>query len=244
MTIVPAAADGEGCSVTSSTSELRHRRRGRAARAILITVAAAALSTGVLLSGAGPAAAHDGLDSTVPAADSTVTVAPTSLTLNFTGQPQTLEGTALVEVITAGGENLADGAPSIDGGTVTQPLRSAPVSGVVTVRWRIVGTDGHPISDSFTYTVQPLAPAMAPAPIPTSTPSPEPSPTKTAEALAAHPGGEQKEPTRDFGLVAVLAVTGGVFILGAGVVGVLLVRRDRLRLDAAEAAASERAREA
>ncbi|WP_336648336.1 copper resistance CopC family protein [Microbacterium sp. MMO-10] len=201
--------------------------------------ATAALSTGVLLSSAGPAAAHDGLDSTVPAADSTVTVAPTSVTLNFTGQPQTLEGTALVEVITAGGENLADGAPSIDGGTVTQPLRSAPVSGVVTVRWRIVGTDGHPISDSFTYTVRPLAPAMAPAPTPTSIPSPEPSPTETVAAVTAS-SGERNDPTRDLGLVAVLAVTGGVFILGAGVVGVLLVRRDRLRRDAD----AEHAREA
>ena len=206
-----------------------------------MAVAVAALSTGVLLSGAGPAAAHDGLDSTIPAVDSTVTVAPQSVTLNFTGQPQTLEGTALVEVVTEGGENLAEGAPSIDGGTITQPLRSAPVSGIVTVRWRIVGTDGHPISDSFTYTVQPLAPAMAPAPTPASIPSPEPSPTETVEALAVHPGGERNGPTRDLGLVAVLAVTGGVFILGAGVVGVLLVRRDRLRRDAAEAA--ERARE-
>ncbi|SFS02833.1 hypothetical protein SAMN04487846_1611 [Microbacterium sp. cf046] len=195
-----------------------------------LTAAAAAL----LLAGAGllvasPASAHDELVSSDPAADSSLDALPAELTLTFSGELATDPGATELQVTDASGASLADGEPVVDGTTVTQPLSGA-ASGAVTVLWKVVSSDGHPISGEFGFTVAEAPPTPTPTPTetttPTETPTPEPTPTPT-ETIAPVDSGAAAVP---WILLGVLAVA----VLGA--VTYLLVSRARRR-KALEAAA-------
>lgn len=115
-------------------------------------VATAALAAGSLL-GMNPAAAHDELVSTNPTDGATLTEAPASLELTYSGDIMDVDGANQVRVTNAAGESVTDGAPDIDGKVVTQDLATAAADDTYTVTWRVVSSDGHPIQGTFTYTV-------------------------------------------------------------------------------------------
>lgn len=115
-------------------------------------VATAALAAGNLL-GMNPAAAHDELVATNPADGATLTEAPASLELTYSGDIMDVDGANQVRVTNAAGESVTDGAPDIDGKVVTQDLATAAADDTYTVTWRVVSSDGHPIQGTFTYTV-------------------------------------------------------------------------------------------
>ena len=115
-------------------------------------VATAALAAGSLL-GMNPAAAHDELVSTNPTDGATLTEAPASLELTYSGDIMEVDGANQVRVTNAAGESVTDGAPDIDGKVVTQDLATAAADDTYTVTWRVVSSDGHPIQGTFTYTV-------------------------------------------------------------------------------------------
>lgn len=115
-------------------------------------VATAAVAVGSLL-GMNPAAAHDELVSTNPADGATLTEAPASLELTYSGDIMDVDGANQVRVTNAAGESVTDGDPDIDGKVVTQDLATAAADGTYTVTWRVVSSDGHPIQGTFTYTV-------------------------------------------------------------------------------------------
>lgn len=142
-----------------------------AAAAAALTIAAAAL-----LGGAAPASAHDELLSTDPAADSSLDAVPAQLTLTFSGQLLGEAGATEVQATDAAGTSLTDGTPLVQDNVVVQAL-TGEASGLITVLWRTVSSDGHPISGQFGFTVSP-----APAPAPTATATPEPTPTETPSA--------------------------------------------------------------
>lgn len=142
-----------------------HTRRARSRRTRLI--AAAGLLIGVLLSAvAAPAFAHDELIGSTPAAGSAVDTLPAEVTLTFSGVLLDEPGATVVEVTDASGTDLTGGDPVLDGTRLTQPL-TGTASGEVTVIWRVVSSDGHPISDEFTFTV-----GSAVAPLESATPLP------------------------------------------------------------------------
>lgn len=119
-------------------------------RAILALVAAAAL---VLLP-ASWANAHDELVATEPGIDSTVDELPESLTLRYSGELVAEDGTAQIVVTGPDGSELQDGAAVIDGAIVTQDLvADADLQGTVTVQWRVVSGDGHPVSGTYVFGV-------------------------------------------------------------------------------------------
>lgn len=115
-------------------------------------VTTAALAAGSLL-GMNPAAAHDELVSTNPTDGATLTEAPASLELTYSGDIMEVDGANQVRVTNAAGESVTDGAPNIDGKVVTQDLATAAADDTYTVTWRVVSSDGHPIQGTFTYTV-------------------------------------------------------------------------------------------
>lgn len=115
-------------------------------------IATAALATASLL-GMNPAAAHDELVSTNPADGATLTEAPASLELTYSGDIMDVDGANQVRVTNAAGESVTDGAADIDGKVVTQDLATAAADDTYTVTWRVVSSDGHPIQGTFTYTV-------------------------------------------------------------------------------------------
>jgi methionine-rich copper-binding protein CopC len=134
-------------------------------------------ASAVVLLSARPAAAHDSLISTDPANGAAVDSLPSELTLSFSAVLLSDEGGTVVEVTDAAGTDLTDGTPTVDQNVVTQPLTGS-ASGVVTVLWRVVSSDGHPVSGEYSFTVTGVS---TPAPTATSSAAPSsPAPAITA----------------------------------------------------------------
>ncbi|WP_307357296.1 copper resistance CopC family protein [Microbacterium murale] len=100
-----------------------------------------------------PAAAHDSLVDSDPAADSTVETLPTELTLTFSAALIGGDGSTEVVVTDAEGNDVADGEPTLDGAMVVQPLVSEAPAGDYHVIWKVVSSDGHPTSGEFGFSV-------------------------------------------------------------------------------------------
>ena len=123
----------------------------------LVRLAAAALVAAALaivgLATAPAASAHDEMLGADPAADATVATLPASITLTFSGILLDEPGAAEVVVTDAAGASLVDGDPILDGTRLTQQLTGSP-SGAVSVLWKVVSSDGHPISGQYAFTVE------------------------------------------------------------------------------------------
>jgi methionine-rich copper-binding protein CopC len=135
-------------------------------RTLPAVLATAFLAAAALLVPALPAAAHDELIGTDPSADSVLEALPEQITLSYSADVLTDAGATVIEVTDAAGTSLTDGAPEVSGAEVTQAL-AGPASGTVTVAWRVVSSDGHPIDGEFAFSV----PESTPTPTPTATPS-------------------------------------------------------------------------
>lgn len=119
-----------------------------------------------------PAVAHDDLVASDPAADSEVAQLPDAVTLTYSGVLIDEPGVNAISVTDAAGTELAEGTPTLDGTTATQAL-IGDSQGPITVRWRVVSSDGHPVSGEFSFTAgDPAAAPTGPA---------EPSEADTAE---------------------------------------------------------------
>ena len=129
------------------------------------------------------ASAHDSLQSSSPAADTTVETLPAELTLTFSAGLVDGQGATEVVVTDAAGNSVTDGPATVDGTTVTQPLVAEADAGAYRVIWKVVSSDGHPTSEEFSFTVSTSTlpePTAAPTAAPSETPSAEPSPQATA----------------------------------------------------------------
>ncbi|KXZ61789.1 Copper resistance protein C precursor [Microbacterium laevaniformans] len=226
MTCIPVA---DRASRRRSPTAGIHRRSF-----LLPGLAALLLTAGLLFAVAAPAAAHDEIVSSSPEAGSTIPVVPEEISLTFSGEILTDFSAVIIEVVAANGQNLASGDPIIDGTTVTQAVQPGQ-AGVFTVRWRVVSSDGHPISNEYQYTVEAVA-------VPTSTPTPEateeqtPAPSATTQATT--PGEMHNGPSGGGELLPVLAVVSGVGVLGGALIVVLMVARERRSRDGTAAAAA------
>ncbi|WP_292894280.1 copper resistance CopC family protein [Microbacterium sp.] len=154
-------------------------------RTLPAVLAAAAVALAALLVPASPAFAHDELVSSDPSADAVLDALPAQITLSYSADILDSEGATVIQVTDAAGTSLTDGAPTVSGTVVTQGL-AGTASGAVTVVWRVVSSDGHPIDGTFSFTV-PAAPTPTPTATPTTTPSatPTPEPTVTVTATSA-----------------------------------------------------------
>ncbi|MDX2377737.1 copper resistance protein CopC [Microbacterium sp. LRZ72] len=212
----------------------------RSRRTLATVLATVLLGGGIALATAAPASAHEELVSSYPEANTTTNGSPDEITLSFSGELLTDMESAIIEVIAPDGENIATDAPTVDGTWVTQHLAPDPSDGVFTVLWRVVTSDGHPITGEYTYTVEPLPVDATPAPgvsVAEQTPAPSPTSTDTTGSAGAgkFPGAEA--------LLPILAVLSGVIILGAAFVVVASRgRRQRDRADADRAARDDAAR--
>ena len=149
---------------------------------------------------ASPAFAHDELIGTDPAEGTVVETLPASLTLTFSGVLLTGEGATEVAVTDASGADLTASSPVLDGVRVTQQLSGDPV-GAVQVTWRVVSSDGHPISGQYSFTVGEEGSQTPPS----SSPAPTPD-----------------EAGADLGPLWIVV---GVVVVAGAVIGLLLARR-------------------
>ena len=108
------------------------------------------------------AAAHDGLRRSVPAAGAVLDVAPREIRLTFT---RAVDPTlARIELIDPSGRavELAAPVPHPDSGNVLVAAVTGRLrAGAYTVRWRIVGSDGHPVQGSFGFVISEGATGLA-----------------------------------------------------------------------------------
>ena len=192
---------------------------------ITVWVAVLGLLLGVLSSiiTAVAADAHAALKSVTPADGDTVATAPRTVTLEF-NEPI---GTSFATVTVTGPDGSAGtGRPKVDGTTVSQALASDLPAGRYTVRFRVVSEDGHPVSDTSTFTIAAASPTTSTTPTSepsttsgTSSATATPSPATTSESPAtATPSGDDDDRTMRLGLavgVGALAVAGGTGLVAA-----------------------------
>jgi len=166
-----------------------------------------------------PAAqAHNVLQSTDPAAGSTVPVIPEIISLTF-NEPVLFVGTQIM-VHTADDDMVNIGPPILVDNTVSQAVTGELPAGEYTVLYRVTSADGHPIEDQFTFTAAEATAygVTAAAPTPTTSAevqaseSAEPTPSSIPSPTASAPPTEESRisGTVLVGIAAALAVVGGV----------------------------------
>lgn len=148
------------------------------------------LLLGLLLSvvGASPAAAHDTIEGSNPADGATVATVPASVTLTFDEQPQNFA--PVIQVTGPDGTDWADGTPTVAGTDVSVPVKSGAPAGAYTVAYRIVSSDGHPVTGELTFTAEAAAAGAAPA---SSAPSSS-APASSAPAASSSAAGPSSTP--------------------------------------------------
>ncbi|WP_170107072.1 copper resistance CopC family protein, partial [Blastococcus saxobsidens] len=121
----------------------------RRAVLLLVLLVIGWLGVGVVI--AGPAAAHATLVSTDPGEGARLDTAPAEVTLRFS------EGVSLgagyARVLSADQERVDAGAASVDGGTLTIPLRGDLPDGGYLVTYRVISADSHPVAGAFSFAV-------------------------------------------------------------------------------------------
>lgn len=155
--------------------------------------------------------AHDELIGSTPDDGEIVETGPSEIDLRFSANPLEGEGATEVLVIDPSGAEVQQGDPVLDRNGVIQELSAADERGTYTVVWRIVSSDGHPISGELTFSV---GETSVPAAIPTTTDA------DVATDAGTDAGG--------FDLTPILIVLGVVAVgLGGALVAILMARARR-----------------
>lgn len=128
-------------------------------------VVAAALAIGLVIGVPAPAAAHDGLVSSSPAADSTVTAPLESVSLTFGDELLDIgdsNGAFAIQVV--GPDELFYNRACVqrDGATASTAVALGE-SGAYVVTWQVISSDAHVTSDTFDFVYEKPADAAAAA---------------------------------------------------------------------------------
>ncbi|HET6393332.1 MAG TPA: copper resistance CopC family protein [Blastococcus sp.] len=164
------------------------------------------------------AQAHERLTASEPAADAVLPAVPPRVLLTFSGN--VVDPAPTLELLDAAGAEVRGGEPVVEGATVALPLPDGLPNGSYTVQWRIVSSDGDPVSGDYAFTV--AAPVTA---------APPPSPSASSSETSAAPSSTFAGPVGvvDGGDPSV----GPWLVAGAAaaalLVAVLVVRRSRSR---------------
>ena len=159
------------------------------AGAVAASVAAATIALSLV---AAPDWAHDELIESSPQQNEQLTVAPAAVELTFSAE--IMQMGAAVIVADAQENDWAAGDIQIDFDTLTVPLDEGMPNGAYEVRWRVVSSDGHPISGLIPFTVDDPAAAAA---TPTATPTAASSPTPTADQTTGGPSNDATTPPQE-----------------------------------------------
>ena len=99
------------------------------------------------------ASAHVEIVDSFPQQFANVNPIPTQVWIQFSGDLQTLDGEAVnsLEVIDSTGLAVNFGDPIIEGGKISTKVSGQSAAGVFTVKYRVVGDDGHVIEGDYTF---------------------------------------------------------------------------------------------
>src|SRR5699024_10407054 len=111
----------------------------------------------------GAANAHDYLTGSSPENGASVKSSPKDITMTFSAELQQLSGTdSTVVALSQAGKKIPTTA-STKGTTVTVVPDAELASGEYTLAVRVISSDGHPVEDSISFTVDVPASAAASA---------------------------------------------------------------------------------
>lgn len=199
-----------------------------------LTLLAAVLTTaGLGLVWAGPAQAHSELISSSPAEGEQAEARPEMVTLEFNEDIQDI-GNQIV-VTAPDGTDVVDGDPVVDGPVVTQALAAADdpaaAAGQYTVTWRVVSSDGHPISGAFTFEVLAAAESESATEDPAQEDTTEEASSEaTLEASSeVAPSSAEAEDDDATGSGAAAPIVIGLLVLALVAIAILVIRRRRAR---------------
>ena len=101
--------------------------------------------------------AHVEIVSSFPEKFTNVNPIPTQVWIEFSGQLQTLEGEAVnsLEVIDSTGIAVNFDDPIIEGAKIMTKISGQSAPGAFTVKYRVVGNDGHVIEGDYTFNASP-----------------------------------------------------------------------------------------
>lgn len=196
---------------------------------LLTALTTAAVAMGFVLVAATPAAAHNYIVSSTPAADEVLTELPDEWVITTNENLLDLggQGAGFAMVVTNDdGLYFGDSCVTVLGATLSMPAALGD-TGDYLLTYQFVSADGHTLSGEFAFSW--LAPAdfephvgldevpvcgeteSAPAPEPTETAQPEPSPEATADVEPIEPVADEFSPLAIMGIAAaVLAIAGVV----------------------------------
>ncbi|MEV7125175.1 copper resistance protein CopC [Streptomyces sp. NPDC093260] len=121
----------------------------RAARPLVLLLLAVA---GLLLAGAGPAAAHAALTGSDPQQGVVVPQAPAQVSLTFS--EQVALGDDSLRVLDPAGKRVDTGKPAdISGTTYAVRLRGGLAKGTYTVTYQVISADSHPVGGAYTFSI-------------------------------------------------------------------------------------------
>ncbi len=131
-------------------------------RPLRLAVSSLLLAALAILVPTAPAQAHDRLVSSDPESGVTLDEAPEEIGLTFSASVQDIGGS--VDLVDGDGEAVEVGSPQTEGATVTTTVEDELPAGDYEVRWRVVSSDGHPISGVVDFTVEEGAGASSESP--------------------------------------------------------------------------------
>ncbi|MCJ0950308.1 copper resistance protein CopC [Rhodococcus sp. ARC_M8] len=167
------------------------------------------VAAGCALISAGTAQAHSALVGSTPSADAVLDTAPSSVELVFNQEIQT--SFANVTVSAADGTQVGAGEPSVQGERVSLVTSGQMSSGTYTVGYRVISEDGHPITGSYSFTLNAATNNAAPLPGGATPPATVAPSAATADA-DSDDGSPLLLPILG-GAVAILFVIGMVIVL-------------------------------
>lgn len=99
--------------------------------------------------------AHGEMVQATPAVDSNVLTAPQDISIEFDGKLQTI-GNAVVNLITVTdnqGQVISSPTSVVEANKISTRLLLTDITGLVSVHYRIVSEDGHPVEGDYSFTV-------------------------------------------------------------------------------------------
>lgn len=178
------------------------------------TAASLLLVLGALAFSAAPASAHTELKSSNPTAGAVLDEAPKQLELTFT-EPVTLPADAVQVVSDTGSWTI--GTPSVAGAVVTVPVTPSGPAGPHTIKWKVVSSDGDPVSGSIIFALS------KPVAAPTSSAAPTTTTTEASGTASNTPAPAAQDSDSGFPLWAWIVI--GLAVVAAAAGGFLVARR-------------------
>ncbi|MEN9881768.1 MAG: hypothetical protein RI916_195 [Actinomycetota bacterium] len=99
--------------------------------------------------------AHGEMVQAFPAADSNVLTAPIEVAIEFDGKLQIIGSTNVnsIEVTDSEGQIISSPTAVVEGNRISTRLQLTDITGLVSVHYRIVSEDGHPVEGDYSFSV-------------------------------------------------------------------------------------------